>query len=116
MGAFETYIHSGKYKLWKAVRVAIHPSLGPVYRPSEIKPVGGSRVKLVDTLDLYVVDDTPLGVGNFHWYFSLCDFEKLGRTRDKVTYRRQQSNSYSRNKFYDESLEDKLGGFEQTLG
>lgn len=114
MGAFQTYIMSGRYKLWKDVRLT---SLrGGIYRTSEIKPVAGSKLKLVDVLALQVVDDTPLGVGNFTWYFSLYDFEKHGQTRTKVAYRRREANSFSRNKFYDSSLDDFLGGYKQTLG
>lgn len=114
MGAFQTYIMSGRYKLWKDVRLT---SLqGGIYERSQIKPVAGSKIKLVDVLALQVVDDTPLGVGNFTWYFSLYDFEKYGQTRTRTVYRRDIRSSFKANKFYDSSLEEKLGGYNQTLG
>ena len=116
MGAFETYIYSGRYKLWKDVQLAVKDGYGPVYRSSEIRPIAGSKIKLIDTIALKVVDDTHLGVGGFTWYFSLYDFEKYGATRTKYSYRGDKSKSFKANKFYDDSLEEKLGGFVQTLG
>lgn len=117
MSAFIDYIYSGKYKLWKDVKLAYHSSEGWVYRTSEIQPLSGSKMYLWNVIDLYVVDDTPLGVGNFHWYFYLYNFDKYGSTKYKYTTARAKGTALSRwNRFYDTNLEEKLGGARQLLG
>ena len=105
---------SGRYKLWKRVRLT--SKRGGIYRESEITPVSGSTPKLADILELTVVDDTPLGVGNFVWRFYLYDFEKRGQTRNRYVYKKKKNNIFIGNKFYDDSLEERLGGERQTLG
>lgn len=115
MGAFVDYIHSRKYKVWKPV-YGRHLSGNIVIKPSEISPVAGSKIKIFETIELFVVDDgTGLG-GNFYMYFYLYDFIKEGQSRYKsVTVKRREKSTVS-NKFYDDSLEYFLGGDTQRLG
>jgi len=115
MGGLATYIASGKYKVWKDV-VFTKPNAGVIYPESEIKPVAGSKIKLFDILRVKVVDDAGIGVGTFYQDFYLYDFEKYGTIKTKYVVRRQRSSVFISNKFYDPTLEDKLGGDRQTLG
>ena len=114
MGAFQTYIHSGKYKVWKDV---IAVPQGYIMRASEIKPVPGSKIKIFDILELTVIDDIgATGTEGFVQYFYLYDFEKFGVVRNKYIYKEAKKGERRGNKFYDSSLEEVLGGMKQRLG
>ena len=115
MGALKTYIASGKYKVWQDV-VWQGSNSGIIMPTSEIKPIPGSKIKLFDILRVTIVDDVGIGIGKFNQYFYLYDFEKYGAVHTKYSYRRPYRGSFTGNRFYDSSLEGKLGGDRQTLG
>ena len=115
MGALSTYIASGMYKVWQDV-VWTGSNSGVILPSSEISPIPGSKVKLRDILKVTVIDDAGIGVGSFIQYFYLYDFEKYGIIKTRYSVRKADRGSFIGNKFYDSSLEGKLGGERQTLG
>ena len=109
MGAFNNYILSGKYKLWK---IENNPG-----KPGVISPRKTDKVEPVAILDITVVDGVPPYSQNYHWYVYLYDFVKYGKTTKKIQYIKPSDTSLTNlNPFYDPSLEERLGGTKERLG
>lgn len=116
MGAFADLIASGVYKRFVRHQWGIYPGEGPLYEEPEITPLPGSKLKLVDVLRVTVVDDVGIGTGNFYWYIYLYDFVKTGEKIRNVQTIYKDTNIAAENVYFDDTLDEKLGGEKQNLG
>lgn len=109
MGAFNDYIVSGKYKLWK---IDNNPGKATV-----ISPRPTDKVEPYAILDIKFFYGVPPQVEWFHWYVYLYDFVKRGKKIKKTQYITTKSRSLTKaNPYWDPSLEERLGGTKERLG
>lgn len=117
MGYFANYIASGKYKRFVRHQWGYYPGEGPLYNEPEFAPLPNSDTKLWNVLRVTVVDDVGLIGSNFYYYFYLYDFTKNREVvRKKQVIYRSTSGGMTGNAYYDDMLEEKLGGKKEVLG
>lgn len=112
MGAFNDYIVSGKYKLWRitnnsGVAVQIGPRAGDKVEPA-----------LIIVVDVFLLDPQyPGGRIDKYWYIYLYDFVKYGRTiKKKQTIVKGGRDISMVNPYYEPGIEERLGGTKERLG
>lgn len=109
MGAFNDYIVSGKYKLWK---IDNNPG-----KTTVISPRPTDDVEPYAILDITVLEGNPPNWNRYHWYIYLYDFVKRGKKIKKTQYITAKNRSLTKaNPYWDPSLEERLGGTKERLG
>lgn len=116
MGAFADYIASGVYKRFVRHQAGIDANNQPVYDEPDFTPIAGSTTKLWNVLRVTVVDDIGMGLGQFYYYFNLYDFTKTGEKKKSVQTIYKDTDIAAENVYFDDTLDEKLGGEKQNLG
>lgn len=115
MGYYATLIASGKYKRWKRHQWGYNH--GPLYDEPEITPLTGSNIKFNNILRVKVVDDVGAIGHDVYWYIYLYDFIKEGKVIEKTQYIIDEGGKdVKKTVYYDEALDEKLGGEKQKTG
>lgn len=105
----------GKYKIWKPW------SEGDYYHtvvPPQISPIPGSIIKRVDIMTVKIIDDIGVyGGGSITMVYYLYDFIKEGKIIEQTQYIVDKSkDSDDKTVYFDEGLEEKLGGKKEKIG
>ena len=117
MGYYASLIQNKKYKRWKRHQMGIDVHDNPIYDEPEISPLPGSTIKYRDMLRIEVIDDVGLVGHNFYWYIHLYDFVKEGKVITQTQYIVNKGDEDAKKTvYYDEGLDEKLGGEKQKTG
>ena len=104
----------GKYKLWKPW------SMGDYYHTVEqpqISPLPGSSIKLNDIMVVKIIDDIGVYGGTVTMVYYLYDFIKEGKVIERTQYIIGRGEDMEdKTVFFDEGLEEKLGGQKEKIG
>ena len=110
----EDVCSGGRYKRWKPW------SMGDYYHtiaPAEITPMPGSIIRLNDVMTVNIVDDIGVyGGGGITMVYYLYDFIKEGRVTTKEQYIIKKEKDVNKTVYYDEGLDEKLGGDKEKIG